>query len=919
MTNEIYLSSFPLWLSAQKVTPPSVSENVIKHPLITNNLQQYFEIPLSIFSAPSGFGKTTALADWYHSLNKEGINVCWLSFDNTIKTPSMFASYILYSLYKANININANNITDFSVLQVLPLEKLLALIVHTIEVFDDQIVLIIDNFELVTEALSDEIIQPLIEIGALNFHLSMATNGHCYIKKSLFDLQNKIIHISPENLIFSKYDIKLLFHDELSPKVLEYIFFMTEGWPIAVQFFRKTLDVDIDNKKVEQEFKENTLLINTYIIERIIIKFSKDEQKVLMEMAISEGFDDDLKYYLGINNTVTFPVFIKRISPLIIQLGEESNKYKFNPIFKECLLQMLEEEGSQYFRDIYLQSAVWFAQQGLLKQAVEYCIKASNPQKALEIIDHSGGIFMIWIKEGFSYLELILKQLDKCLANNEKNNVFSDSMTMHLYHCIVNTKSGNKQLADKDYAVILEHYSLIKVHLSTKEQRIIECELFFMKVVLDFNKGKMLIENDCKHLKHNISQIDSTNYNILGQYYNILCVGYLQRGRLTQAQHYAKLSIHAYKKFNSLYGEMYIYVHQGDIHFAEGESYSSANLLLKSLHLARRNFSSDKGMISSIQILTVELYYHQGKTASQNIQLLLKQLEGQEAWFDIYFAGYITLSNIVFEQYGIEESIKVIDSTKIYLLEKKLDSLIPSLNIQKINLLLKENKLMQAKELMAKANIKLSYYERDNDNNIAWREVLLVTVTICKMYLMEDKFSEVISRLEVFYKRASEENNNLSLLHYEILFCIAYQKMNKETLSFLHFEKALNLYEHSGYVRPFIDHSIDIGVLLDEYFSKKHKEANFQDCPIFNKAKVLKRQLSHYLKSIENINIMTKREQEILVQLALGFSNKVIANNINISTNTVCFHLKNIFIKLRASSRLEAVKIAKKRKFIPSE
>lgn len=115
------------------------------------------------------------------------------------------------------------------------------------------------------------------------------------------------------------------------------------------------------------------------------------------------------------------------------------------------------------------------------------------------------------------------------------------------------------------------------------------------------------------------------------------------------------------------------------------------------------------------------------------------------------------------------------------------------------------------------------------------------------------------------------------------------------------------------------DHSIDIVILLDGYFSKKYKEVNFQDCPTFNKAKALKRQLSHYLKSIENINIMTKREQEILVQLALGFSNKIIANNINISTNTVCFHLKNIFIKLRASSRLEAVKIAKKRKFISSE
>lgn len=916
MTNAINISSFPLWLSAQKVTLPKVQEHVIEHPLIINDLQRYVDTSLSIISAPAGFGKTTMLVGWAHLLTKKGVNVCWLSFDNTIKTPSMLASYILYSLYKAGINIDANDITDFSILQRLPIEKLLALIIHTIEMFNEKIVLIIDNFELISEKLSDQIIQPLLEFGALNFHLSVAIDAHCSLKKSLFELQNKVIHISPEHLVFSKHDIKLFFQDELTPKTLEYIFYMTEGWPIAVQFFSKIFFIDADNQTIEQEFKNNFNLIDAYIVEKITYKFSTKEQQLLMEMAISESFDDDLKHYLGIHYTAVFSKFIKRISPLIIQLDED--KYKFNPIFKEYLLKKSDQVNSRYFHDIYLKSAVWFAQQGLLKPAVEYCIKANNPQKALDIIEHTGGVFMIWIKEGFSYLELILKQLDQCLEN-EHSETFTDSMTMHIYHCIVNTKSGNKQLADKDYSVILDHYNLIKVHLSNKEQQIIECELFFMRVVLDFNKGKMLVECDCKHLKHNISQFDSVNYNLLGQYYNILCVGYLQRGRLTQAQHYAELSIEAYKKFNSLYGEIYIYVHQGDINFAEGKSNNSAKLLQKTLNLARSNFSKDKGMISSIQILTTELNYQQGKKAGSNIQILLKQLEGQEAWFDIYFAGYITSSNIAFDQHGLEAAITLLDNAEVYLLQKKLDALIPSLNIQKMNLFLKENKLTQAKEQMVKTDIKLSYYQNDEDANIAWREILAAAVTICKMYIMEGKVSEVLISLEIFYKRASEENNNLSLLYYEILFCIAYQKINDETLSFLHLEKAINLYEYSGYIRPFIDNIKVVRPLLEKYFSSKYKVPTSQKYPFLTQAKILERQLNEYHQSIENLNIMTKREQEILDQLALGFSNKVIANNINISANTVCFHLKNIFIKLQASNRLQAVKIARKRKFISSE
>ena len=916
MTNALYLSSFPLWLSAQKVTQPKAQEYVIEHPLVINDLQRYVETSLSIISAPAGFGKTTMLVGWSHVLKKNGVNVCWLLFDNTIKTPSMLASYILYALYKADIDIDANGITDFSILQTLPIEKLIALLIHTIEMLDEQIVFIIDNFELISDELLDQIIQPLLEFSTFNFHLSIATDNYCPLKKALFELQNKVIHITPEHLAFSKHDIKMFFQDELGSKTLEYIFYMTEGWPIAVQFFRKIFFVDSDNQALEQELKINFKLIDRYIIEKITNKFSIKEQQLLMEMAISESFGDDLKHYLGIHYTAFFSTLVKRISPLIIQL--DKYKYKFNPIFKEYLLKKSGKVKSQYFHDIYLKAAIWFAHQGLLKPAIEYCIKANNPQKVLDIIESFGGVFMVWIKEGFSYLELILKRLDQCLENDHTEN-FTNSMTMHIYHCIVNIKSGNKQLADKDYSVILEHYSFIKVHLSNKEQKIIECELFLMKIILDFNKGKMLIECDCEQLKYNISQFDSVNYSLFGQYYNILCLGYLQRGRLAQALNYAKLSIDNYKKINSLYGEIYIYTHLGDISFAEGKSNNSAKLLHKAFNLTRSNFSNDKGMISSIQILTAELNYQQGKSAGPNIQLLLKQLEGQEAWFDIYFAGYITSSNIAFDQHGLEAAITLLDNAKVYLLQKKLDALIPSLNIQKMNLFLKENKLTQAKEQMVKTGIKLSYYQNDEEANIAWRETLSAAVTICKMYIMEGKISEVLISLEVFCKRASEENNNLSLLYYEILFCIAYQKINDETLSFIHLEKAISLYGDSGYIRPFIDNTKVVRPLLEKYFSSRYKVATSQKYPLLTQAKILEKQLNDYHQSIENLNIMTKREQEVLDQLALGFSNKVIANKINISANTVCFHLKNIFIKLQASNRLQAVKIAKKRKFISSE
>ena len=45
-------------------------------------------------------------------------------------------------------------------------------------------------------------------------------------------------------------------------------------------------------------------------------------------------------------------------------------------------------------------------------------------------------------------------------------------------------------------------------------------------------------------------------------------------------------------------------------------------------------------------------------------------------------------------------------------------------------------------------------------------------------------------------------------------------------------------------------------------------------------------------------SILSEREREILIHVANGLTNKEIAVILNISTNTVKVHLKNIFVLL---------------------
>lgn len=62
---------------------------------------------------------------------------------------------------------------------------------------------------------------------------------------------------------------------------------------------------------------------------------------------------------------------------------------------------------------------------------------------------------------------------------------------------------------------------------------------------------------------------------------------------------------------------------------------------------------------------------------------------------------------------------------------------------------------------------------------------------------------------------------------------------------------------------------------------------------------------------------LSKREYEVLCEIALGLSNKEIANKLFVSESTIKTHVSNILVKLDAKRRTQAIQIAKELKIIP--
>ena len=61
---------------------------------------------------------------------------------------------------------------------------------------------------------------------------------------------------------------------------------------------------------------------------------------------------------------------------------------------------------------------------------------------------------------------------------------------------------------------------------------------------------------------------------------------------------------------------------------------------------------------------------------------------------------------------------------------------------------------------------------------------------------------------------------------------------------------------------------------------------------------------------------LTDKEDEVLNILAKGGSYKTAANTMDVSVETVKYHIKNIYVKLQVNSKEEAIEYARKNKWI---
>ncbi|OCT13370.1 hypothetical protein A8709_03715 [Paenibacillus pectinilyticus] len=178
--------------------------------------------------------------------------------------------------------------------------------------------------------------------------------------------------------------------------------------------------------------------------------------------------------------------------------------------------------------------------------------------------------------------------------------------------------------------------------------------------------------------------------------------------------------------------------------------------------------------------------------------------------------------------------------------------------------------------------------------------------------LMEQgEVDDALHLLEQLYQLVDKADRIWDKVKVTILQSMAFYQKGDMTNAVMKLEAALQSAEPGKYIRSFVDEGAKMAELLREYIRQRQTGANRKTASTRYARELLLLISDSMNETGSSGALITKQELKILKMIDMGLSNKQIAEQLQITAETVKSHLKSMYRKLHVNSREQALKQGK--------
>ncbi|MEN6481829.1 MAG: LuxR C-terminal-related transcriptional regulator [Anaerolineaceae bacterium] len=935
---------------SSKFNPLQQRSDIIHRTALVERINDNIQKGVILISAPAGFGKTTLAADWAAQTQYP---VVWVSLEKMDDSPSIFLQTLLQGLQKTFPDTVFNNLDihrQFT--QPGSFQNSIIEMLDQIESLPEKFVIVFDDFQLIKDEKVTQGIVFLLNHLPPNLRLLIVSRVDPNLNLARLRAMDRLEEIRTLDLRFSYEDSKQFLRKtmkiDLEDEKIDLLVKKTEGWITGLQLAAITLRQNKPVKDLSGQITGNNIYVLDFLMEEVFDQQPEDIQEFLLRTSILENLIGPLCEALmptgfpkGKGQWFLHSLYHSNL--FVIPLDFQEHWFRYHPLFAESLRHILNERHPEEIKELNYRASVWYQENGFLSDAVRHAEIIKDFDRIIEIITinaekmikerdiltvfkwiqclpndkiqtnpslcilYAWGLVstfntegvLYWLTEAFQALRLPqeisldnAKEFINDLDELTKKNLGMIYGIHSLFSAINGDAQESEQLNQNAFLFLSDNDLLMRSYISLEKsisylldlnldgleeslnETILSCDAsgnWMLAVITRSYLGHLFILRgqlskawDLLNRSFSLSLDDSGNpMAFAGYLYIEMGSILLERNELVEAQQYISMGIELSKDWPqnliAFNGHLYLaYIKQL---FEDWDGVKREIAFAYDFANSTNNELDD----FSVSIVEIKLALLRGDLrtglnwAKRNGFLDITSSELKER-FNFYFSSgiQINLARIWLGLSRLEKQTEYIDRALLVLDELLVD--------------LQEREVVptQIEVLLLKA---LVYQESGDVENA--------------LLLLQDALQ--IGEPEGFYRIYLEEGVYLEKLISKLLLQNTKEKSNSIFPSQEYLLKLLSLFSENPEINS-------------ESVSREPKESSAN----------LKAEFNLYDSEVQIYGILTARENEILQLVAKGASNAEIAQALCLAVNTVKRHLNNIFNKLGAKTRTQAVAIARK-------
>jgi LuxR family maltose regulon positive regulatory protein len=353
---------------------------------------------LTLLDAPPGSGKTTLLAQW-HAAPEEQRAFAWLSLDREDGDPVRFWSCVIEAVRTVVPGIGGRARGALRVQGVGLTELVLPLLLNELASVARPLVLVLDDYHLLTDARLHESVAYFVEHLPDQVHLAIATRSDPPLPLGRLRARGEMTEIRAGELRFNEQEAESLLTSSLGRDLdrsdVARLLRRTEGWAAGLYLAALSMRGRPDARAFVESFAGDDRHIVDYLLAEVLDAQPEEVRAFLLRTSVLDALSGSLcDAVLDAGGSARMLERIERSNLFLVALDTTRVWYRYHALFGDLLRHELELAEPSLAPVIHGRAYAWYRDQGLIPEAIHHALAAGCLYDASELVAiHWNGYF----------------------------------------------------------------------------------------------------------------------------------------------------------------------------------------------------------------------------------------------------------------------------------------------------------------------------------------------------------------------------------------------------------------------------------------------------------------------------------------------------------------------------------------------